>query len=539
MYKFAASADLHPYFTLAFKYLLYYGIACTLWSLFQDFWWWHRIRALNTPLGLEGTTHTPTVDDLIRAGLKTSNPDGQGFPLGAVESNYLYYDGPGHIYASAATNGGKTESSSAAALFALGVNRNVVVTAKGADLVHICAHHRKAIGQKVYIIDPFHQSKSSGLPIHEFNEIGHLPKLAAKGSPELIEKSLKSATTRIPDDPNSKSSNDRIFKDVARTLLKGFNAFFAHVEAETGELVCNYPYIQRVFSGSDSEFKSILNDMMLCDKSGGAIAAIAKNFNAKIERTPKFAESVLTEVQNALAIYTKGTILGERTEYSDFDPSVIKSERCTIFIVMPPEKSETHGSYAGAIIDVLLDAAIEANCFEPRVTFLLDEFANLSKGPLPSILTALFIGRSRGTQVVIYVQTGSSLKARYGEEASAFTSQAEVTMAWAIRDYDDAELYSKRSGKRAVMAHNYNLPEKATGEGEHHYSLGVSERAVPIMRPEEFMQLPDFTAALFYKQQPVQVMNLISYRQVDPWVHQAGVDPGAPQTKHLPIKFRF
>ncbi|MCV6575099.1 MAG: type IV secretory system conjugative DNA transfer family protein [Cohaesibacter sp.] len=540
LYQFVSSAEINYYLTLLFKYLFYFGALSTLWSLYGDFRWWRFTKSLEKPLGLEGTTRTPHVRDLIEAGLKTQNLDGQGFPLGEVDRTYLFFDGPGHIYVTAATNGGKTESSAAPALFALGVDRNIVVTAKGADLVHLCAHHRKAIGQDVIIIDPFGMCKDIDLPTHDFNEIGHLPDPAAKDSPELFEKSLVAAKRRIPDKPKSNASSDDIFGKVAQTLLNGSIAYFAHVEAETGELACNLPYIQRVFSSSDAEFQEFLRDMALCEKSGGAISAVAKNFQAKLERTPKFAESVLTEVQSALALYTKGTILGSRTEYSDFDPSVIKTGKVTIFIVIPPEKSETHGSYAGAIVDVLVDAAIEANMFEPRVTFLLDEFAKLSKsGPLPSILTCLFIGRSRGAQIAAYLQTGASLKALYGEEASAFTSQAEITIAFSIRDFNDAELYSKRSGKRAVMAQNYNLPEKATMQGEHQYSVGINERAVPIMRPEEFMQLPDFTAALFYKQNPVHVAKLISYRQVDPWVHQAGIDPGAPKLKPLPIKFRF
>jgi type IV secretory pathway TraG/TraD family ATPase VirD4 len=539
LFRVVQSAALHPYFTLIFEWMFYYGLACTVWALIKDFRWFLFMRRLERPLGLEGNVNAPHVKDLIKAGLKTRNVDGQGFPIGSVNGRYLWFDGQGHVYISAATNGGKTESSAVPALMSFGVDRNPVVTAKGADLVRICAAYRKALGQDVYIIDPFGICKDAGLSTHDFNEIGHLPKLAAIDSPELIEKALKSAMRRIPDDPNSKSDN-KIFSDVARILLNGAIAYFAHVEADMGELVCNLPHIQRVFSGSDREFQMFLSDMELCEKSGGAISAIAKNFKAKVERTPKFAESVLTEVQSALALYTKGTILGMRTEYSDFDPTVIKDSKCTIFIVLPPEKAETHGSYVGAVIDVFVEAAIEADSFEPRVTFLLDEFANLIKnGPLPSIITCLYIGRSRGAQLVIYVQTGASVKARYGDEASAFTSQAEVTMAWAIRDYQDAELYSKRSGNRAIMAHNYNLPEKSTGQGAHQYSQGVSEKAVPIMRPEEFMQLPDFTAALFYKQQPVQVVELISYRQVLPWARQAGVDPSAPKAKPLPIKFRF
>jgi hypothetical protein len=52
--------------------------------------------------------------------------------------------------------------------------------------------------------------------------------------------------------------------------------------------------------------------------------------------------------------------------------------------------------------------------------------------------------------------------------------------------------------------------------------------------------MPDFQAALFFKQLPAVMIDLVSYTQVLPWRNQAGSVPGAQaQTENLPIKFDF
>ncbi|WP_346894821.1 type IV secretory system conjugative DNA transfer family protein [uncultured Roseibium sp.] len=537
-YRLTVNMHLPPIIQWLPLALLGVGAFKTAQMLYRDWRAARVVLAMRMPLGIEGSTHVPTVNDLVVAGLMISNPDGQGFPLGAVDGRMLFYDGPGHISIRAATNAGKTESSAALACFALGKDRNLVVTAKGPELVYLAARHRMNIGQDVIIIDPFRLTKGSGLSTHDFNEIGHLVRYADQNSPELLDKARKIALLRIPEPPGASGEN-KFFRDSAQSLLAGCMSYAACLEAETGELICNLPALRTRLCGSDEALESFLLEMSRCERYEGSIADTAKRFLGRLKRAPKTAEAILTEIENALALYDKGSVLGQRTEYSDFDPADIKKKPMTVFIVTDPGKSETHGSYAGAVIEVLMDMAIDADSFEPRVTFLLDEFANLSKGPIPSVLPALFIGRSRGAQLISYVQDTMSYQSRYGDEASAFTTQSEVIMAWSIRSVKDAEEYSKRAGKRAVVTENYNLPDGGIRNYADRFSLSVSEKAIDLRRPDDFLQLADFKAVLFFKQQAPQFLDLVSYRMIEPWVHQAGTVPGAPPLNDLPITFKL
>ena len=183
-----------------------------------------------------------------------------------------------------------------------------------------------------------------------------------------------------------------------------------------------------------------------------------------------------------------------------------------------------------------MPASLRANTFEPQVTFLLDEFGNLSKGEIPSINTAQYLGRSLGTQLVTFVQD-TSIFERY-REPSAFVTLSEVYMAWSVRDTDDAEELSKRSGNCSVMVENTNLQQQAGGEPGADYSVGLSEKSVPLYRPDEFLQMPDYKAAVFFKQNPPIMADLVHYQSVDAWRDYAASNPAIPMDG-VPVTYRL
>lgn len=523
------------WFFLVITCLHLYRLFHFLYSAWQDE---QFIGAAQTPTEIYGQTRKMTVPDAKAAGLKTSNRDGNGIPLGYVGHTPFFYDGPGHISVRAATNAGKTESHSANICFALGAHRNLICTAKGPELAVLAYNFRKNIlKQNVIIIDPWRMMAKFGLPSHDFNPIGHLVKLAESNDPELIDTAWRIAETLVPQ--NAKS-DEAFFPVQAKDKIAWDIVYLAIREAETGELCCNLAFLYNIVCGSMADLQEFLYKMSLSDDFEGTVRRAAQRTLKRIEMSPKTAESIFSQAQNSLQIYAPATPLGKNTQYSDFDPHDLKNpdKPTSIFIVTPPDKMITYGPATGVMLEALTDICIKAHSFEPRVTIVADEFANISKGPLPSILPTLYVGRSLGVQLITYVQDAASYK-RYGDEASAFTTQSEITMAWAIRSVKDAKEYSERSGQNSVMTENSNIPIHNPDHAQAKYSLGLSEKPVPVMRPDEFLQLPDFTAVLFYKQNPPMILNLLSYRMVRPWCDYAKPMPGAPKTSPLPIKFHL
>jgi type IV secretory pathway TraG/TraD family ATPase VirD4 len=521
-------------------YLWLFGGACAfcvllaLSSLVSSFKWDRALRDMTRPTGLYGPVEIPTAEDAEAMGLRLSNEDGDGIPLGGIGSKIIYYYGVSHISIRAATNAGKTESSSAPTCFSLGSHRNVIATAKGAELAYLCGPYRRdVLKQDIVIVDPWGQMKGSGLKTHDFNPIGHFPAYAAKRSPELLDKT-RAMALQLLEEPENGGGDNKIFMTMGRQILHGAAAFSAIEEAESGELVCNLPSVAAVLGAPDLELRSFLERMRRCELYGGSISRVASGFVDRLDRAPKFAESILSYAIGALDLYDAGGPLASCTQFSDFNPIDLKRKPMSVFFVTPPEKTLLYGRHIGLCLNTLIDLCIEADRFEPRVTVVGDEWAAL--GVLPSAATLLFQGRSRGVQLVSYVQDTESYM-RYGKDVgSGFTTQAEVVEAWAIRSTKDAEEYSKRSGQRSVVTEGIGVPGAAKTEGQH--SLNLSEKGIPTFRPDEFLHLPDFTAAVFYKQNPPIIVDLVSYRAVDSWRKAAGKVPGAQPLQDLPIKYR-
>ena len=535
IYRFFQSVDASPFYLWLFGGASLLCLFLTIRGLVDAFGWWRLVNAMKKPIGIYGQTEFPTARDAEDIGLSFSNEDGNGIPLASVGDKIIYWHGRSHMSVRAPTEGGKTESSAANICFALGGHRNIICTAKGAELAWLCGPYREKLGQNIIYINPWRLMKEHGLPFHDFNPVGHLPKLAEQGDAELIDKARGISQILLAESETG-SGDNKIFRSQGRDILTWCLIYTAILEADTGELCCNLPYLYNVLCGSSEVLINLFDEMSRCYEFGGTVSRAGGRFLGKMQRSPKSAESFLTEAQDALQIYDPASMLGRSMEYSDFDPSDLKNpdKPTTVFIIIPPEKALTHGAFAGLCLNTLIDTCIELDNFEPRVTVVADEFPNLSEGKLPAILPTLYIGRSRGVQLITYVQDTESYS-RYGREASAFTTQSEIVMAWGIRSTKDAEEYSKRSGQLSIMSESGTIP-MAAEDGK--YSLGISEKGIPNLRPDEFMHLPDFTAVIFYKQNPPIIVDLVSYRMVDPWCYQATPVPGSPSMTDVPVKFR-
>ncbi len=528
-----------PFVGGIFLVLTFYFAAKTAWSLYEDWKWKRFFEAVEQPTGLYGGTEAVGLNELVRAGLKTDNLDGNGIPVGAIANQMLYYHGTGHLSYRAGTGGGKTASSVAPICFALGKHRNIVLLGKGKEPACLVAAYRRSIGQEVRIVDLGNQMGGTGFQTDHFNPVGHLVELADCNDPALIDEARKIAATLASDQKDSSSENSDFFKKQAKKWKTWLLVATAIMEATTGELCCNLPYIYTLACSGDKNFQSFLSKMQRLDEYEGTVKGAAKRILDKMKTSPKLFESVLSELENMLEIYDPASHLGKISVLSDFDPRDIKRKPMTIIVVTDPTKSGTHGIAAGLTLEVLTSIALQAQSFEPRLTILADEFANLSKGTLPSMIPALFTGRSLGVQLITYVQDSSSFS-RYGDEASAFTTQPEIIMAWKCRSTKDAEIYSKLSGQISVMSENTNLPQGVESDANKSYSVGMSEKGIPRYRADDFLHMADFKAALFFKQLPAVMIDLVSYTQVLPWRDQAGTVPGAQeQTEELPIKFDF
>ena len=508
-------------------FALGYGIVAA-WGFrsvlgFLPLWW-----QLKKPTGLYGTSFKPTIKDAVEFGLALDNSDGDGFPAAALDGKILYYRGNSHVTCVASNGAGKSASVSIPMGFSVGKHKSLIFTGKGAEMSDIVGPYRRdVLKQDVFINDVW---GISGEPNYCINPTGDLHEFVEREDTEALDISDGRSLILIPE----AKGDQKYFVDFARPILSDSIIFGVYNELDCGELSGNLPWVYQQFSGSEKHVKTFLQDMAGCEIYSGRIKRSGERLLGLLNQSPKTGLSVIGEITNALSLFDPATKLGQSIICSDFDVKRIKQKPTTIGICIPPDKINSHGLYAGLICDMLISTSLRARKLDVQCVFLLDEFGNLSKGEIPSIRTAQYLGRSLGTQLIMFAQD-TSIFERY-EEPSAFVTQSEVYMAWSVRDTKDAEELSKRSGNTSVMVENTNLNQDMSGDTNSQYSVGVTEKSVPLYRPDEFLQMQDYTAALFYKQNPPIMTDLVHYQSVKEWLAYANTNP-AIQMDGVPVKY--
>lgn len=516
------------------------GVAATCGTLagmkfvIDSFGWW-QMRALQKPQGIYGTTRKLNALSPKEIGLTTCNKDGNGIVLGTKHGSrrpkLMYYNGESHGLFSAGTGGGKTSSFTIPIRLSLGAHRNAIITAKGEDMaVALHRHLTKNLGQKVVCIDPYRLLARHGIKSDDYNPCDILVELAEYRSPELIEKAREIALV-VLQEPVGADQN-KLFRDNGREFLAWLLMFLAIEQAETGELCCNLSFLNRVLSDGTDEVLGFFSRMTHCLEYDGEIARAGKRFLSKFKSTAKTAESFLTEAQTALQPYVPVSMIGKSVEYSTFNPADLKTpgKKMTVFIILPPEKSALNDAYMGLCLNTLLTRCISQNRFNPRVTVIADEFENLSTGPLPIIEKVLKIGRSRGVQLLAFIQARSGgLEAKYKELAPMFLTQSALHVVWDVRSVSEAEEYSKRAGQRSIVT------DTAVAENG---SITVKEEGIPQLRLDQITQLPKYQCILFKEQHPPMIIDMAHYKAVAPWNTQVDAVPGAPPEPEFKVRFK-
>lgn len=507
-----------------------YGIAA-LWGLRGIFTHLPLLWMLNKPTGIYGTSYKPNVKDAVSFGLSLDDKNGDGIPIAALNGKRLFYMGNSHCSFVASNGAGKSASFSIPIGFHVGAHRSFIFTGKGSEMAEtVGAYRRDVLGQDVYIVDPWNISTAQHYCI---NAIGDLHEFVDRQDPEALDIARSRALILIPD---GKGEN-KFFSDYAQPILTDAFIYGVWNELDCGELSGNLPWLYEQFSGSQSQVKEFLSQMSRCEIYDGRISRSAQRLLSMLNEAPKTGMTIIAELTNALTLFDPATTLGQNIICSDLDITLIKKKPITIGICIPPDKINSHGAYAGLLSDMLISASMRAREFEPKCVFCLDEFGNIARGEIPAIRPAQYLGRSLGTQLLTFVQD-TSIFERY-EEPSAFVTQSEVYMAWSIRSTKDAEELSKRSGNTSVMVENTNLPQggKADNDGDP-YSVSLSEKSIPLYRPDEFLQMDDYKAALFYKQNPPIMTDLVHYQSIKEWADYAISNPNI-QIDNVPILYKL
>jgi len=158
------------------------------------------------------------------------------------------------------------------------------------------------------------------------------------------------------------------------------------------------------------------------------------------------AERTRPSVRSTASTYIK--VLGSREVSQTLESSsfklqdIVAGEPISIYIVIPPEKLESHKALLRLWVNTLLTAVISRRKIPPqRTLFLLDECAQL--GSLPALKQAITLLRGYGLQIWSFWQDLSQIRLLYPKDWETILNNSAVLQTFGVTNHLMASEWSK------------------------------------------------------------------------------------------------
>lgn len=288
----------------------------------------------------------------------------------------------------------------------------IVVDPKGEAAV-VTGEQRRAMGQRVYYIEPFAARGSR----HGINPLGHLDPRARDYSSNL-RAAVRALTGGIP------ALIDRFWEQTAEDFLVGVFAYFVEYRPVHDR---NLAAIRRFLCDADLSYKiAVALDTELSGKTGPAVEEFM-NFLA--HEGEKVRTSVRSTAVQHLSIFAEPELGPAINETSFPLADFIAGEPITIFLIVPPARLEAYGALIRLWVSMLMSLIMQRTAPPDLPTlFILDELAQL--GSFPLLRPAVTLMRSYGLKAMLVVQDLSQLKAMFPTDSATIVNNCATVLTF-------------------------------------------------------------------------------------------------------------
>lgn len=370
-----------------------------------------------------------------------------GVLLGSWGDRFLVRNDDRHVVTLAGSRAGKSSSALIPNLRRY-PGSMIVLDPKG-ELARACAKYRRALGQRVYVLDPFGEIGEDTASYNPFSELGvgnarHVAADAAQAADSLIINNQR--------DPHWTDSG----KNLSRGLL--LNAIATNPRTVT------LRDLRRQLSNTPAEFDALFRQMTESSAFDGIVANIGASYLGKQEAGGRELQSILSTVQEQTAPFDD---ILHVTDRSDFKLADLNSGQMSIFLVLPGMRMGTHFRWLRLIVQQAL--AILERAPVPRgqrpVWFVLEEFPTL--GHMRTIETAAGLMAGFGVKLWSVLQDLTQLKTNYPKSWETFLGNAGVIQAFGNFDLTTTEYLSKMLGQTQVVeVQNIRVSGAQMGHGD-------------------------------------------------------------------------
>lgn len=253
----------------------------------------------------------------------------------------------------------------------------------------------------------------------------------------------------------------------------------------------------------------------------------------------KAGESFLSEAQQAVSIYHRGTSVYEVFSHSTVRFRKMKDgeENSVVFYCLSSADLENQTRYAAFDQFCMLYELKRHPNLSRKVYFICDEATNFYLKDFASKTSVLTWGRSCGIVCFIYLQSIAAWTAQYGKEAKEILlSETQVKLFLpGQRDPETLALIKRLLGKYSTMMkgrRGSRTVSEANIEG-----IDYREEAIDMMSEEEIRQT-DKTLAFIHDSDAAQ-LELIKHPEVDVWQDSVDENPYHKGKFRLPIRLRI
>ena len=307
----------------------------------------------------------------------------------------------------------------------------IVIDPKGENY-QVTARRRREMGQRVVVLDPFHvvTEKSDSLnPL----DIFRLPRSIMECDAEMLA-SLLSHGHEFTREP--------YWDDTGRAIITGL---IAHIASTEQADACTLNKLRSYMYHDDLDYTlaKMLDDKKV--KSPLARDEFVSYLSIPSDRTRPCVRSTATTFIKALG----SAAVAKTLETSSFElQDVVEGKPTSIYIVIPPEKLESHRTLLRLWLGTLLTAVTSRRRVpKSRTLFLIDEAAQL--GSLAALRQAITLHRGYGVQVHTFWQDLSQLRLLYERDWQTMVNNSAVLQVFGVANYQMAREWADVVGKDA------------------------------------------------------------------------------------------
>ncbi|MGN0685168.1 MAG: type IV secretory system conjugative DNA transfer family protein [Gemmiger sp.] len=279
---------------------------------------------------------------------------------------------------------------------------NMIVTDPKGELYQRTAGFLQSLGYTVYCLDFRSMDKDC------FNILSYAASVYRSGDKDRG-LSLLSDIINVLAEDQRKNSKDRFWPDTGALWLNGTGAIMLDA----------YPKLEQINILNWSDFNvrtsaSILEEQLLSQMPDTTVKSALRQCCSAAENTFR---SILITASSFFVIFNQNPKLASMLSSNTFTLADLVKPRTALFLVTD-DTTSTADPILGIILNqiqtYLVDKAFHSKNgrIEPRMNFLLDEFASL---PLPNMDKALATHRSRNIRYYLCAQSLALLKKRYDD----------------------------------------------------------------------------------------------------------------------------